>query len=483
MTCKSLETLAVSLESLLNNINDHCTYISNKGQPLGLCIVSPKQAFTDRPTSAIQDEIENRAIEYFKGTCVEVCCFRYFVPPLFPLVEGQTIQKTDTIDDYQVFFEHPQIDPRWQQTEIARSLIYCPHDPAAHEWSDWFELQQEAIRLTPILDQTLEECQIMHNINCKLGLSAKPIFESFVYEYAKSDLNFPEMSKSEKEAWNKKEVDWTIRYRLAVDVIKPAKTLHDLYIIARRKAASSRNLVLKPLFLGFVEHVERYLVQITELPKEKKKRLLLQLRRTKKRESKGKYIAKKPAVCISDVECAQVLYLLIQDFLKPEKRTEALAEAIIFIWLAQHGAFSGLHLTVDNILSIRFADINFHNLTISIKYKEINLTDGLNEILSGWIGDVSGRGQQLLLENITYDSLEDIISKVSTDFYGILGRLSPRDFLEKVHVIPGVRITLELRRQITAQEPLVKNSPYRANTSYIKKNIKQAVRNRAVAVE
>ncbi len=80
MTCKSLDVLAISLESLLKKIDDSCTYLLNIGQPVGLCMVSPKGAFINRPTNEIKNEIEKQAIEYFKGTNVEVLCYRYFAP-------------------------------------------------------------------------------------------------------------------------------------------------------------------------------------------------------------------------------------------------------------------------------------------------------------------------------------------------------------------------------------------------------------------
>jgi len=90
--------------------------------------------------------------------------------------------------------------------------------------------------------------------------------------------------------------------------------------------------------LAFVEYVEQNLVHRTELPEEKKKRLFRSSDRSR-REDRRKYVAKRPAVCISDVECAQVLYLLMQDFLAPEKRTAAIAEQLSSFCLPNMGLF------------------------------------------------------------------------------------------------------------------------------------------------
>ncbi len=51
-----------------------------------------------------------------------------------------------------------------------------------------------------------------------------------------------------------------VRYRLATDAVRSAKTLKDLYIIARKKAISTRNPKLKSLFWTFVNKVEANLV-------------------------------------------------------------------------------------------------------------------------------------------------------------------------------------------------------------------------------
>ncbi len=92
-----------------------------------------------------------------------------------------------------------------------------------------------------------------------------------------------------------------------------------------------------------------------------------------------------------------------------------------------------------------------------------------------WLGLEYGerKNKRLLFQNLTYDNLEDIISKFSAKFYGPSNRLLPKDFLEKVHVIVGVRISVEMRRQITQQEELAKSSLYRINPREIKKQLKE----------
>lgn len=277
MPKNSLERLSIALVNLLSRIDEYCIKQCEHGQPFGACTVNPKHALVPTPTNEIKLELERRATEHFNQTKAVGYYFRYWTPPILPILtdkNGEGTSKPITADDYQMSLELPQFDNKWQQTIIARSLIYCPLEQEQHGWSDWFELQLEAIRLTPLLHQTLNELQIRSQIKVNLELPAQPIFHSFVYEYALNDRNFPPMTKEEVKLWMTKKIDWKSRYQSAAVIIKPATTLKTLYTIARKKASSTRNPILKPLFEAFVEKIETMLIYKTDLPEEEKRRLI-----------------------------------------------------------------------------------------------------------------------------------------------------------------------------------------------------------------
>lgn len=383
MISTTSEKLTVSLVDFLKKIDEHCCTLSKTQQPFGLCIVTPKSAYVQPPTEKIRDELEKRVREYFKEKPLKGIYLKYFPPPLMPAPEEKIPFKSISLDDYQLSFQVPQFDNKWQQTVIARNLIYCPLNPEPYEYLDWFELQEEAIRLVPLVHQTVKELEIQAKIQLSLQLPAMPVFESFIFDYGLIDQHQP-MSKEERKKWTSKEMEWKDRYQLSFSLVQSAKTVHDLYVISRGKAVSSRNPMLKALFWVFVGHIEKNLIISTQLPEIIKNHLLDNLRQTKKRTTKGKYVAKKrPAICVSDIECGQILYLMISDYLN--SRNNALVEAVFFVWIAQHGAFSGHHLTVDSILSIKTTDINFDEMTIQVNAKEVYLTDGLNQMISDWI--------------------------------------------------------------------------------------------------
>ncbi len=466
------ERFALALSQLLDRAYNYCTKQVENELPFGACLVTPIHACIPPPTKEIQIELEKRAASQFESTNAVGYYFRYCTLP----INLQGAIEPVTADDYRMTLGIPRFDDQWQKITLARSLIYCPLDDEQHGWSDWFEIQLEAIRLAPLLDQSLKDLQIKFQIEAALDFPAKPIFESFIYDYVKKDPDFFIMTKEEQDLWKTKKMDWKIRYWLAVDVIQPAETLRNLYVIARKKEASTRNSMLKSLFGDFVNQVEAKLIMGTKLPEKEKQLLLSQLRGSKEKATKEKYNAKRPALCISDLECGQMLYLLTQDL---SDKNKAVAETILFILIAQHAAFSGLHLKEKDILGIRISDINHQDLTILVKSQEVDITGGLSEILIAWIGKGERKNKRRLFQNLTYDKLEDIISKCSAKFYGPLNKLLPKDFLEKVHVIAGARISIEMRRQITEQEELVKTSPYRIDVREIKKQIKESIKQKA----
>lgn len=107
----------------------------------------------------------------------------------------------------------------------------------------------------------------------------------------------------------------------------------------------------------------------------------------------------------------------MQQFLNTQANRDATAEAILFIWIAQHAAFSGLYLKVEEILTIRIVDIHFDELTIYVKNQEITITGGLSRVLKAWALERE-RKPKYLFQSISYDRLEDILGRVSANFYG-----------------------------------------------------------------
>lgn len=476
MASNSIEKFYIAINELLARIKNYCDLHKVKGQPYGLCIANPKRSNIGVPTPLIQAELEKRAREHFSSINVVGFYFRYWTPPILPVTNEVDTNLPVTADDYQLTFEMPKFDEKWQVTTIARSLIYCPLKEDQHGWSEWFEIQEEAIRLTPLLHHSLKEFEICGMIRMKLGQSGMREFENFVYEYAKKDSNFPVMGKAEIEKWNKRQIDWKVRYKLVADLFNNSMNLRNMYSIAHEKAVSSRNPIIKDLLWAFLEFIDKSLVLETKLSDEEKKQQIAELREPKCRKpKKEKYAAKRPVVCISDIECSKMLYSLIAAFNASSQKSKVTVEAIIFIWIAQHAAFSEIPLKVDDILSIKSAGINSEDLIIQVKDHEINITAGLKDILVAWIED----NQKKLFQKLTYDNLEETLTKHSLKLFGDEGKLLPRDFIEKVHVAPYARISVDLRAQLSHQEKLAAKSPYRINTHEVKRHIKDSIQKHA----
>ncbi len=469
------QKLALSLELLLNRLHKYFTNIIEKGQPFGACLVNPRHSQARKPTPEIQKQIEQFATNHFSGINAIGYYLRYSTLPITPIDPRKSVNDESSIDDYVITLEHPQFDDRWQQTTISRALLFCMHDHEDHAWDEWFEPQTEAIRLTPLLHQTINESIILNRIQFQLSAPVLSFFENFVYEYALTDSHIA-LSRTQKELLRKKETTWQDLYPQAVNTLKPVMSLINGYKLVHKKAASTRNPILKSLWWEFIKWIDNKLINHTTLSDDMKCDLINQLRNPKKKALRSSYQAKRPALSISDVECAQVLYILISEFINSKTKKPIPAEAIIFIWIAQHTAFSGLHLSVSDIISLQIKNLCLENHIVKIGDSEVDISTGLKEIIQAYIQ--GKKRKEFLFQSLTHDNLEDVLSRASRKLYGEEGKLLPKDFLERVHVISGLRISIEARRLIDKQAELIKNSPYRIKSSEIKKDIKQAIRDR-----
>lgn len=120
-----------------------------------------------------------------------------------------------------------------------------------------------------------------------------------------------------------------------------------------------------------------------------------------------------------------------------------LMESILFIWIAQHGAFSDINLNIQDIRSIKTSTIQTQDLTIQTSKGDISITSGLRDILTAWVKILGGKKSDKLFQKLSDDNLEDLLSRYTTQLFGLNGRLLPKDFLEKVHTTHGVRIPLK----------------------------------------
>jgi len=345
------ERLARTMAAVLTRIHKYHKKITESTFQSGLCIASPKELGLKTPTHETLQQLQDQASAFFTANKADGFYFRYC--PSLPFTCEDANPTSSTVDDYQLIFQFPSTNAKTEGELFARALLYCPgNDEEIGDCQIWFSPQEEAIRLAPLLHQSLKE---------------KPVL----------------------------------------------------------------------------------------VPKVEKKR----------------YLAKRPTFCISDIECAQILYLLIHQFCTSPKKFQINGETALFIWIAQHAAFSSLNIKEKKILNLSTNDIDFEELVIRFGEREAYITDGLAALIAAWIGEDKNRP---LFRKLNADNLEDAVGRISSKFLGASWKLQPKDLLIKVHVIPGARIPLEMREQLNAQEVLTKNSPYKVHISKIRKEILKA---------
>ncbi len=216
MKAPAAERLWKAIERLRISIEDHCQKVINSPLKLGACTVNPKRAGVSLPSPVIQLEIENQARKYFEFSDVIGLYFRYWTPPMLPIIDKPGAVSTD---DYQITCEIPQFDESWAQTSLARGWVFCPTESEFPCIEEWFVPQIEAIRFTPILYQNLQELQQLSQIRMSLFQSALLFFEGFVGNHIFTDPNL-ELSQKERKEYRQQPNDWQKLYPEVISIFK-----------------------------------------------------------------------------------------------------------------------------------------------------------------------------------------------------------------------------------------------------------------------
>ncbi len=468
------ERLSEAIISLLNRINDYCKKAADSPLRYGLCIVNLKHAPYRQATKEVLAELEKRAKDHFASLNVHGFYFQFWTPPALPVVEKVDKNAPLSADDYQLTYQLPQFNLEEEQRMLVRSLIFCPSDGEIyHWWDEWFEIQYEAIRYVPLIFQEIKERTIIRKISLSLAQAGVPVFETFANNYA-IQTDYLGISDEEKKQIKKGEGSWNKYFPRIRGIFSSAKTLFDVYKICKEHVLKSRDLNDKSFLSSFVETVETSLIKMTDLPEDLKLDLLNNLRGISNNKHKSGYQAKRPVVCLSDIECGQALFLLLQKFLSNPKKYSVYGEMALYVWICQHAAFAGVVFKEVDILKMKVTDIDIEGLIINLNGIQLQITRGFSDILEAWIGKNERTNQRFLFPTLGYDNLEKNLKRISQEFFGKNGFVLPSDFLMKAHVIPFVRLSAKQRAEIDYQISLIEDSPYRIRNREIKKRILEA---------
>lgn len=426
---------------------------------MGLYVISPKYAFVSFPTKEILNKIEIKAKDHFAAMDIQVVYCRYFTPPILPALSANKGMQA-TIDDYNITFTTSSFDKIWEKETTSRALIYCPSKTNMGEWKDWFSPQVSATRLTPLFYECLTENERIKEISTYLAQPMMPLFEKFIHGYVLDDDHIVELNRQN---------NWGLLYPEIKQFFNAPLSVYEAYLLAQQKIVQNRNTKVKSLLQAYIESIEA-VVKKSEL-QECTKTQLLGLMRGNAVSCKGKYNAKRPAIILSDIECAQMLIVLIKEFSVSPKKHQILAEIALFIWMAQQCAFNDVVVKVEDILAIKVTEVNLLTHNVIVAEQEIPLTEGLINLLEAWMGPGDRVNQHRLLHGLTYDNLEKNIARYSRKLFGAEWQLQPRDFLRKVHVLSGARIIAEVGDQLEHQQELVDSSPYQLKMQKIKKHL------------
>ncbi len=467
------QRLSEALSALQMRNYNYCNEMVNSRMRIGICIARRKEASAQKPTEDTLSQLQQQAKSHFASQNIDKFYFLFVELPI-QLNEKVNTKATLAVDDFLLTCRIQEFDTAWEQETLARSLIYCPSELEAGGWHEWFIPEVEAIRLAPLCYEWLKEHKIAGQIQQEMQQPAISFFDTFIRNYILTDYDL-ELSERARQQVSQGLQDWRPFYK-ALSSILPSKeaTLFELYKASRAKVVQSRNEQLRSVLKAFSDEVEKKVITSKSLAQDVKESYIDYLHGTEKR-AKREYEAKRPVYCLSDVECAQTLYLVIRQFQTNPKKNQIYGEIALFIWICQQAACRGHELDIKAVLDLKVTDMDFDDFFIRFPCAKIEVTEGLSAIIKEFIGNMPRQNERKLFPSLTYDNLEKSLKNLTKKFFGREGFLLPQDFLTQVHVIPGARIPYELRVQLTYQKCRVSNSPYIIKASAIKKQVRASL--------
>jgi hypothetical protein len=464
----SAQRLSEAICALQMRTYRYCHEMVNSNMRIGICIATRKKPSVHKPTEEVLARLQQQAKSHFAHKNIHLLYFTVIELPVNYNTEEIHASTSLSIDDFLLICRIQEFDTVWEQETLARSLIYCPAELDLGGWYEWFIPEVESVRLAPLCYEWLKEHKITGQIQQDMQQPAISFFDTFIRKHILTDDTMG-LSNQERKQIHQGIKDWRVIYK-ELSTILPVNetTLFDLYMTSRAKVIQSRNGQIRSVLKAFLEEVENVVVNSKPLAQDVKESYIAHLRGDAKRQ-KQKYEAKRPIYCLSDLECASILYLVIRQFQTDPKKNQVYGEIALFIWICQHAAFSGHELDIDDVLNLKVTSIDFEGLCIDFPCAKIDIIQGLSDIIHCFIGAAQRQNDRKLLPSLTYDNLEKTLKNLTRKIFGREGYLLPKDFLNRVHVIAGARIPYELRSQLTYQKSRVNQSPYVISASEIKK--------------
>ncbi|MBN2479721.1 MAG: hypothetical protein JXA94_05790 [Parachlamydiales bacterium] len=275
-----------------------------------------------------------------------------------------------------------------------KALLYCASKNEMSEWLDWYDKEDEGNSFTNLVLTILTHLREQAILKRNLIKASYPHFIKEIEQfYGKLNLEKAIKTLSKTEFIPNEDTSISQAYEKVLYSLKSRKNRHH-----DEFKHSWKNVLEEIIFkdLSWTAKKQKDYFEKWFLSKQKTTK--------KERWSTGRSIDRQTY--------SAFIQYFSKTFLKKPTTYKAYGEVVLFLWLAVHIAQDPDNtVSIKEILSLTTSKIE--NRTICLNTCEVEITQGLADLILAFIGQKSVKKHQKIFPNLSVDRLEDLCHKAS----------------------------------------------------------------------
>ncbi len=323
------------------------------------------------------------------------------------------------------------------------ALLYCPSQKEMSEWIDWYEKENKANSLTNQLCAVHEYCKEQEPVIRNLNQRSQNHYQQIIKEYLKQDPKVRRQTLERLKFAPKEHTSVAEAYAQVSHSITAGEKRH-LMDFQRSWYNQLRSLIFSGVAWG-VDKQEALLQELVSVDQPAHQNL-----------STSRW---KSGHAIDRNTFGKFIFHFIDQFLADASDHEVEGEIVLLLWIMIYISQNGTHpYALNKLLELTTSNVILNGLLID--GEEIELSEGLADLLKEYIGTQPLQRPQKLFPNLTIDNLEDRFRRASAKILppGSTPAL-PEAFLLFPHPHKNVRMLPKHLRQQRKNPPPIYHDP------------------------
>ncbi|NGX29179.1 MAG: hypothetical protein K940chlam4_00006 [Candidatus Anoxychlamydiales bacterium] len=439
---KELQNVFIRLKKFYDKVTKNPDSIQFCFSPLYLCTICPRcisnPHMTENALQTMVNVTKHGLIHFSPNQELRKICFSKIIIGIAifpPSYKKSKIRMNVVAIPWKLEIENTSKSLDNLKKAYNTAILYCASENEMSEWLDWFEKDDRAGSLTiihlKIINYQRERAILKRNHSKTSYQDFKKEIMRFCGKW-KLDKSMKTLSNT-KFAPNKQTSIAEAFEKVFYSLKKRTERHHDEFKRHWKKALE--NLIFKDLNWS-QKKIDAFIER--RFPTKK-------IKKTKERWKSSRAIDRQTY--------SSFIQYFSKKFLKNPLLNKCYGEIVLYLYIAIQAAQDpDISITEKNMLELTTAEIKDN--TIHICNQEIEITEGLKNLLKAFIDKNALQRQQKIFPNLTIDRLEDIFRKASSEILPSKDSpILPEAFLTFPHSQDNIRMIAKQRKEMQKEPP------------------------------